>query len=149
HVAMVGVDLKPGAPELGPWRDVMAALADSPEKTHALLDQILIGLQRRGDIMLQRGWKSWRATVKEPFLVVIIDEIQNLDRKAQDKVAKIAAMIRAYGGIIIVATQYPVKENLPSKIKQNLPQRIGFRTADATRSEEHTSELQSRENLVC
>src|SRR5690606_39630726 len=60
HVAMVGVDLKPGAPELGPWRDVMAALADSPEKTHALLDQILIGLQRRGDIMLQRGWKSWR-----------------------------------------------------------------------------------------
>lgn len=132
HVAMVGVDLKPGAPELGPWRDVMAALADSPEKTHALLDQILIGLQRRGDIMLQRGWKSWRATIKEPFLVVIIDEIQNLDRKAQDKVAKIAAMIRAYGGIIIVATQYPVKENLPSKIKQNLPQRIGFRTADAT-----------------
>lgn len=131
HVAMVGIDLKPGAPELGPWREVFAALADSEAKTHALLDQILIGLQRRGEIMLQRGWRSWRATVKEPFLIVIVDEIQNLDRKAQDKVSKIGAMIRAYGGILVVATQYPVKENLPSKIKQNLPQRIGFRTADA------------------
>jgi len=131
HVALVGIDLKPGAPELGPWRDVFAALADSPGKTHALLDQILIGLQRRGDLMLERGWRSWRATVSEPFLVVIIDEIQNLDKQARDKVATIAAMIRAYGGIVIVATQYPVKENLPSKIKQNLAQRIGFRTADA------------------
>lgn len=131
HVAIVGIDLKPGAPELGPWRDVFAALADSPEKTHALLDQILIGLQRRGDLMLQRGWRNWRVTVKEPFLVLIVDEIQRLDRKARDKVADIAAIIGAYGGIVVIATQYPVKENLPSKIKQNLSQRIGFRTADA------------------
>ncbi len=132
HVALVGVDLKPGAPELGPWREVFAALADTPGTTHALLDQILIGLQRRGDLMLQRGWRTWRVSVKEPFLVLIIDEIQRLDKKARDKVADIAAIIGAYGGIVIIATQYPVKENLPSKIKQNLSQRIGFRTADAT-----------------
>lgn len=130
-VAIVGIDLKPGAPELGPWRDVMAALADTPEKTHALLDQILIGLQHRGDLMLQRGWRTWRVTPQEPFLVLIVDEIQRLDRKARDKLADVAAIIGAYGGIVIIATQYPVKENLPSKIKQNLSQRIGFRTADA------------------
>ncbi len=130
HVAILGVDLKPGAPELGPWASVMAGLADSPEKAIDMFQKILFGLQRRGDLMQQRGWKVWRPTRKEPFIVLIIDEIQKLDRKTRKMVADIAAIIGAYGGIVIVATQYPIKENLPSELKQNLDQRIGFRTSD-------------------
>lgn len=129
-VALIGVDLKPGAPELGPWRDVFAALADSPGKTVALFEQVLAGLQRRGDLMVERGWRTWRVSREEPYIVVIVDEIQRLDRQARKLLADITAIIGAYGGIVIVATQYPVKENLPSAIKQNLIQRIGFRTAD-------------------
>ena len=130
HVAILGVDLKPGAPELGPWRGVMAALADAPDKAHDMFDKILFGLERRGQLMQQRGWKVWRPSRDEPFIVLIVDEIQKLDKKGRAKLADIAAIIGAYGGIVIVATQYPIDDNLPSALKQNLDQRIGFRTSD-------------------
>lgn len=127
-VAIIGIDLKPGAPELGPWEPVMAALAKSNAQAHDILIRVAEELEIRGQMMGERGWKTWRPTPAEPAIAIIIDEIQNLDLQSRKMIAFIAGIIRAMGGYVIVATQYPVKTNLPTEIKANLIQKIGLRT---------------------
>lgn len=130
-VAIIGIDMKPGAPELGKWADVMHTLARTPEEAGAVLDQLKAGLTYRGSIMSARGWRKWRPTKAQPFIVVIVDEIQELKRaRLERKLDDIVAIIRAYGGCVLVATQYPTAPNLSAAIKQNCPQRVGLRTED-------------------
>lgn len=130
-VAIVGIDMKPGAPELGKWEGVMHALAKNPEQAKEVLTQLKAGLTYRGEIMRRNGWRKWRPTKAQPFIVIIVDEIQELKRARLEKILDdIAGMIRAYGGCIVVATQYPKKDNLSSTIKANCLQKIGLRTED-------------------
>lgn len=130
-VAIIGIDMKPGAPELGKWESVMHTLARTPAEAAVVLDQLKSGLMYRGGIMSQRGWRKWRPTKAQPFIVIIVDEIQELKRaRLEKKLDDIAAIIRAYGGCVVVATQYPTKPNLSATIKSNCPQRIGLRTDD-------------------
>lgn len=137
-VAIVGVDLKPGAPEFSPWRDVMHTLATTPVEALEVFERLIMGLTWRGEEMTRRGWKNWRPTVDHPFIVVLVDETQEImtakiDGKRVDlktPMDRIAAMIRAYGGCLIVATQYPIGPNLTATTKQNATQRVGLRTGD-------------------
>lgn len=130
-VAIIGIDMKPGAPELGKWEQVMHTLAKTPEQASIVLDQLKAGLTYRGSIMSERGWRKWRPTKAQPFIVIIVDEIQELKRaRLERKLDDIAAIIRAYGGCIVVATQYPTKPNLSATIKANCLQKIGLRTED-------------------
>jgi hypothetical protein len=130
-VAIIGIDMKPGAPELGKWAEVMHTLARTPEEASSVLDQLKAGLTYRGSIMSERGWRKWRPTKAQPFIVIIVDEIQELKRaRLERKLDDIAAIIRAYGGCIVVATQYPTKPNLSATIKANCLQKIGLRTED-------------------
>jgi hypothetical protein len=139
-VAIIGVDLKPGAPELSPWRDVMHTLATTPAEASEVFERLIMGLTWRGDEMTRRGWKTWRPTESHPFIVVIVDESQEImtatvDGKRIDlktPLNRIAAMIRAYGGCLITATQYPTGPNVTATVKQNAVQRIGLRTGNAT-----------------
>lgn len=130
-VAIIGIDLKPGAPELGKWEKVMHALAKTPEEGHVLLDQLMAGLKHRGDTMSANKWRKWHISRSEPFIVLIVDEIQEA-RKARlmKKIEDITAIIRAYGGCVVVATQYPTTPNVSAAIKSNCPQRIGLRMDD-------------------
>src|SRR5690606_16895173 len=50
---------------------------------------------------------------------------------------------RAFGPENVVAVCMPYRESSPASVKD------ARKAAQAARSEEHTSELQSRENLVC
>lgn len=130
-VAIVGIDLKPGAPELGKWEKVMHALARTPAEAGEILDQLKAGLTYRGQIMSAKGWRKWRPTQEQPFIVVVVDEIQELKRaRLERKLDDITAIIRAYGGCVVVATQYPTKQNLSATIKANCLQKIGLRTED-------------------
>ena len=130
-VAIIGIDMKPGAPELGKWADVMHTLAKTPDEASNVLDQLKAGLTYRGSIMSANGWRKWRPTKSQPFIVIIVDEIQELKRaRLERKLDDIAAIIRAYGGCIVVATQYPTKPNLSATIKANCLQKIGLRTED-------------------
>lgn len=130
-VAIIGIDMKPGAPEFGKWEPVMHALARTPDEASSILDQLKIGLQYRGSIMAANGWRKWRPSKAQPFIVIMVDEIQELKRaRLEKKLDDIAAIIRAYGGCILVATQYPTKANLSATIKSNCLQKIGLRTED-------------------
>lgn len=127
-VAIVGIDMKPGAPELGPWRKVLHALATTPDEVTDVLDRILAGLEYRGAIMKANGWRKWVPTREHPHIVLIVDEVQKLKdvRNAAKKLNRITEIIRAYGGSVVVATQYPTAPNVSVTLKGNCPQKIGL-----------------------
>jgi S-DNA-T family DNA segregation ATPase FtsK/SpoIIIE len=130
-VAIVGVDLKPGAPELSPWRDVMHALATNPQECAEIFGRLIEGLTWRGEEMTRRGWKNWRPTPKEPFIVVIVDEAQEVKLAGLGRqMDRLASLIGAYGGCLWVATQYPIKENLSPTVKKNSDQKAALHVED-------------------
>jgi hypothetical protein len=128
-VAMLGVDATSGATEFKPWSGVMHVVANTADEIDRLFDQVMNECIRRGDIMSEHGWKNFRCTVTDPFMVLIVDEAQKVKNFRLDgKLSLICAEIRKYGGCVIVATQYPTAPNLPKAITANLPQKIGLRT---------------------
>lgn len=132
-VAMLGVDATSGATEFRPWSGVMHVVASTADEIDRLFDQIMNECIRRGDIMSEHGWKNFRCTPADPFMVVIVDEAQKVKNFRLDrKLSLICAEIRKYGGCVIVATQYPTAPNLPKAITANLPQKIGLRTDGET-----------------
>ena len=76
---------------------------------------------------------------KLPHIVIIVDELANLMMSAvggeiESKVSSIAALARAAGIHLIVATQRPSADVITGTIKANLTSRIAFRVPDATNS---------------
>lgn len=133
HVAMLGVDATSGATEFKPWSGVMHVVANTADEIDTLFDQVMNECIRRGKIMSSHGWKNFRCTPADPFMVLLVDESQKIKEYRLDrKLSLICAEIRKYGGCVIVATQYPTAPNLPKAITANLPQKIGLRTDGET-----------------
>jgi DNA segregation ATPase FtsK/SpoIIIE-like protein len=67
-----------------------------------------------------------------PYIVMVIDEAADLiytgKREVEDAVKQLAALGRASGLHIILATQRPSVDVITAVIKANLPVRIGFKT---------------------
>lgn len=128
NTAMIGIDLKPGAPEFSPWDRAWYYLADSPEKAKFALAALLYGLNRRGDVMKERGWRKWKCTPAEPGVALFVDEVQLAGEHGLMKdLEKLAGISRAYGFEMILATQRPVDKNLPTVIYGALVQIFGLR----------------------
>lgn len=132
QVAIVGIDLKPGSPELGPWRKVMHALATDPAETKELLARLIKGLEYRGAVMQANRWRNWKPSREHPFIVLIVDEVQLVKVAGLSQpLDTLTGIIRQYGGIVIVATQYPTGPNISPTIKENCKQKIGMQTGGA------------------
>lgn len=76
---------------------------------------------------------------KLPHIVVIIDELATLmlspvSGEIESKISSIAALARAAGIHLIVATQRPSADVITGTIKANLTSRIAFKVGDATNS---------------
>lgn len=67
---------------------------------------------------------------KLPRIVIIIDELADLmaasPKEVEDAIARLAAMARAAGMHIIIATQRPSVDVITGTIKNNIPSRIAF-----------------------
>ncbi len=128
-VGLLGIDAAPGMTEFRPWKDVFHVVANSSVEIDTLFDSILAEMNRRGEIMSERGWKNWRCTVRDPWILLIVDEVQRVKQmRLMGKLEDIVANIRKYGGSVVVATQYPTSTNVTRTIMANCPQRIGLRT---------------------
>ena len=73
------------------------------------------------------------ATEKLPYIVVIIDEFADLmattGKELESAVARLAAMSRAVGIHLVLATQRPSVNVITGLIKANIPSRIAFMVA--------------------
>ena len=78
------------------------------------------------------------ATEKLPYLVIVIDEFADLmattGKQLEGVLARLAAMSRAVGIHLVLATQRPSIDVITGLIKANIPSRIAFMVASKTDS---------------
>jgi hypothetical protein len=134
-VAVLGIDMKPGAPELGKWESSMVDLAKNEMEAELMLGKIVYAIERRGQIMKLRGIRKWIPTEEEPFIVLIIDEVAQIKkagRRLTMLLVKISELSRAYGFAMIMATQHPTDKSIPTEAAANCLQRIGLECKAST-----------------
>lgn len=134
-IAILGIDMKPGAPELGKWESNMVELAKNEAEAEMMLQKIVFAIERRGQIMKERGIRKWIPTMDEPFIVLIIDEVAQI-KKAGPRLTrllvKVSELSRAYGFAMIMATQHPTDKSIPTEAAANCLQRIGLECKAST-----------------
>ena len=100
------------------------------ERRYALLDSMGV---RDISSYNKRIVERHIATEKLPYIVVIIDEFADLmattGKELESTVARLAAMSRAIGIHIVLATQRPSIDVITGLIKANIPTRIAFMVA--------------------
>ena len=82
-----------------------------------------------------RNISSYNRKANEPlpYIVIIVDEFANLmatsQKEVEDAVVRLAAMSRAVGIHLIMATQRPSVDVITGLIKANFPYRVAFQVA--------------------
>lgn len=105
------------------------------EKRYSLLDALGV----RDIHSFNRKIKSKNiATLPLPYIVVIVDEFADLmattGKELESTLARLAAMSRAVGIHLVLATQRPSIDVITGLIKANIPSRIAFMVASKTDS---------------
>ncbi|MFG2864667.1 FtsK/SpoIIIE domain-containing protein [Streptomyces sioyaensis] len=141
-VEILGIDMKPGALELGPWRRNMLALADGPDAARQVLTMVKAEMIRRGKYLATlrgpkgepvRKWTSEHG----PYWILIVDELAELLRQAPDVASELVTInqvARAMGIRVIAATQSPSEQAFGGKgtdARQQYSTRIGLPVFEA------------------
>lgn len=112
-------------------------------KTITALKWCLGEMERRFDVLSQAGHKNiqtYNASVKTkmPYIVFVIDELADLmsvaAKEVEAGVNRLAALARAVGIHLVLATQRPSVDIITGVIKSNMPARIAFSVASGTDS---------------
>ena len=105
------------------------------ERRYALLDSLGV---RDISSYNKRIEERKIATEKLPYLVIVIDEFADLmattGKQLEGVLARLAAMSRAVGIHLVLATQRPSIDVITGLIKANIPSRIAFMVASKTDS---------------
>ncbi|MGG7574138.1 FtsK/SpoIIIE domain-containing protein [Streptomyces sirii] len=140
---ILGIDMKPGALELGPWRRNMIALADEPDLARQILMMVKAEMIRRGRYLSTlrgsngepvRKWTSEHG----PYWVLVIDELAELLRQAPDVAAELVTInqvARAMGIRVVAATQSPSEKAFGGQgtdARQQYSTRIGLPVFEST-----------------
>ena len=119
---LFGIDMKPGAPELGPWRSVMN-VARTKEEARALLEGVFAECQRRGAVLRSLSDKQlaegrgpvrkWIPGLHGKAWFVFTDELAELvrqDPKLAELYESCLAVTRFTGIQFVSATQQPSRK---------------------------------------
>ncbi|MCL1814729.1 MAG: DNA translocase FtsK [Treponema sp.] len=139
--------IDPKIVELKLYNDIphlLTPVITEPKKAFQALQYCIFEMERRYaclDSMGVRDIKSYNRRIKErniaaeyiPYIVVIIDEFADLmattGKELESTVARLAAMSRAVGIHLVLATQRPSIDVITGLIKANIPSRIAFMVA--------------------
>lgn len=145
QVKMILID--PKIVELKLYNDIphlLTPVITEPKKAFQSLQYCLCEMERRYallDHMGVRDIKSYNKRIDErhianeklPYIVVIIDEFADLmattGKELESTVSRLAAMSRAVGIHLVLATQRPSVDVITGLIKANIPTRIAFMVA--------------------
>ena len=128
---------------------LMTPVITESKKAFQALQYCIYEMERRYaclDSMGVRDIRGYNRRIKEkniaqehmPYIVVIIDEFADLmtttGKELESTVARLAAMSRAVGIHLVLATQRPSIDVITGLIKANIPSRIAFMVASKTDS---------------
>lgn len=123
---------------------LLTPVITEPKKAMQALQYCLCEMERRYAVLDSMGCRDISnynkkiseqhiATEKLPYLIVIIDEFADLmattGKALEGVVARLAAMSRAVGIHLVLATQRPSVDVITGLIKANIPSRIAFMVA--------------------
>jgi S-DNA-T family DNA segregation ATPase FtsK/SpoIIIE len=139
--------IDPKIVELKLYNDIphlLTPVITEPKRAFQALQYLICEMERRYaclDSMGVRDIKSYNRRIKErsiaaehlPYIVVVIDEFADLmattGKELESTVARLAAMSRAVGIHLVLATQRPSIDVITGLIKANIPSRIAFMVA--------------------
>jgi S-DNA-T family DNA segregation ATPase FtsK/SpoIIIE len=139
--------IDPKIVELKLYNDIghlLAPVITEPKRAFQALQYCLCEMERRYaclDSLGVRDIKTYNKRIKErgiaaehmPYIVVVIDEFADLmattGKELESTVARLAAMSRAVGIHLVLATQRPSIDVITGLIKSNMPSRIAFMVA--------------------
>ncbi|MDR1410662.1 MAG: DNA translocase FtsK [Spirochaetaceae bacterium] len=139
--------IDPKIVELKLYNDIphlLTPVITEPKRAFQALQYCLFEMERRYaclDSMGVRDVKSYNRRIKErniaaehmPYIVIVIDEFADLmvttGKEMESTVARLAAMSRAVGIHLVLATQRPSIDVITGLIKANIPSRIAFMVA--------------------
>jgi S-DNA-T family DNA segregation ATPase FtsK/SpoIIIE len=139
--------IDPKIVELKLYNDVphlLTPVITEPKKAFQALQYCIYEMERRYaclDSMGVRDIRSYNRRIREkemaaehmPYIVVVIDEFADLmattGKELESTVARLAAMSRAVGIHLVLATQRPSIDVITGLIKANIPSRIAFMVA--------------------
>jgi S-DNA-T family DNA segregation ATPase FtsK/SpoIIIE len=126
---------------------LLAPVITDPEGALRAMRYCVAEMERRYGLLDKSGCrsiKSYNKTAADkgaehlPYLVVIIDEFADLmavsGKEMEAVIARLAAMSRAVGIHLVLATQRPSADVITGLIKSNIPSRIAFMVAAMTDS---------------
>jgi S-DNA-T family DNA segregation ATPase FtsK/SpoIIIE len=139
--------IDPKIVELKLYNDIphlLTPVITEPKRAFQALQYCIYEMERRYaclDSMGVRDIRNYNKRVKErniaqeymPYIVIIIDEFADLmattGKELESTVARLAAMSRAVGIHLVLATQRPSIDVITGLIKANIPSRIAFMVA--------------------
>jgi DNA segregation ATPase FtsK/SpoIIIE and related proteins len=139
--------IDPKIVELKLYNDIphlLTPVITEPKKAFQALQYCIYEMERRYaclDSVGVRDIRSYNKRIKEkniaqehmPYIVVVIDEFADLmattGKELESTVARLAAMSRAVGIHLVLATQRPSIDVITGLIKANIPSRIAFMVA--------------------
>jgi S-DNA-T family DNA segregation ATPase FtsK/SpoIIIE len=145
EVKLILID--PKIVELKFYNDVphlLTPVITEPKRAFQALQYAIYEMERRYALLDSLGVRDIRsynrkidtkhiATTPLPYLVIIIDEFADLmattGKELESTLARLAAMSRAVGIHLILATQRPSIDVITGLIKANIPSRIAFMVA--------------------
>ncbi|MEW5815352.1 MAG: DNA translocase FtsK [Spirochaetota bacterium] len=123
---------------------LLTPVVTEPKKAFQALQYCIYEMERRYsllDALCVRDIRAYNKKVKEkslatlplPYIVIIIDEFADLmattGKELESTLARLAAMSRAVGLHLVLATQRPSIDVITGLIKANIPSRIAFMVA--------------------
>lgn len=139
--------IDPKIVELKLYNDIphlLTRVITEPKRAFQALQYCLCEMERRYNMLDKigvRDIRSYNRRIKEkdlaqerlPYLVVIVDEFADLmattGKELEATLARLAAMSRAVGIHLVLATQRPSIDVITGLIKANIPSRIAFMVA--------------------
>jgi S-DNA-T family DNA segregation ATPase FtsK/SpoIIIE len=139
--------IDPKIVELKLYNDIphlLTPVITEPNRAFQALQYCIYEMERRYaclDSMGVRNIRNYNKRIKEkniaqeymPYIVIIIDEFADLmattGKELESTVARLAAMSRAVGIHLVLATQRPSIDVITGLIKANIPSRIAFMVA--------------------
>ncbi len=145
EVRLILID--PKIVELKFYNDVahlLTPVITDPKRAFQALQYCIYEMERRYSLLDALGVRDIRsynrkikeknlATTRLPYIVVIVDEFADLmattGKELESTLARLAAMSRAVGIHLVLATQRPSIDVITGLIKANIPSRIAFMVA--------------------